>query len=111
MALRLDKGAVTTPCLWRLIDSGRIRVTSEDDGHQFGRSAPVDARELVESILLSRPIESAEVRTETGDLLLRFSGDLILELLQTSGGYEAWHLVSPDGMDVVATGGGEIIKR
>ena len=103
-----DAGAVTTPMLWRLIESGRIRVTSEDHGHQFGLPAPVDARKEAESILLSRVIELATVRADTGDLILEFSDDLVLELLQTSGGYEAWHLISPEGQNVVATGGGEL---
>ena len=103
-----DAGAVTTPFLWRLIEAGRIRVTSEDHGHQFGLPAPLDARHDAESRLLSRVIESAKVRSDTGDLVLEFAGGLVLELLQTSGGYEAWHLISPDGKSVVATGGGEL---
>jgi uncharacterized protein DUF6188 len=103
-----DAGAVTTPSLWRLIESGRIRVTSEDHGHQFGLPAPLDARHDAESALRSRAIESAKIRANTGDLILEFAGDLVLELLQTSSGYEAWHLISPDGQSIVATGGGEL---
>src|SRR5262245_42334912 len=103
-----DTAVVTTPCLWRLLEAGRIRVTSEDDGHQFGLPAPVDARHEAESILLSRTIESAAVRADSGDLVLRLSHDLTLELLQTSGGYEAWHLTSADGQEIFATGGGEL---
>ena len=99
---------VTHPCLWRLIEAGRIRCTSEDDGHQFGLPAPVDARAKAESVLSSRPVVSAMIRPETGDLILEFEGDLVLELLQTSAGYEAWHLVSPSGQHIVATGGGEL---
>jgi hypothetical protein len=103
-----DAGAVTTPFLWRLIEGGRIRVTSGDHGHQFGLPAPIDARFEAESILRARAIESAKVRADTGDLILEFTGGVVLELLQTSGGYEAWHLISPDGRSVVATGGGEL---
>jgi hypothetical protein len=103
-----DAGAVTTPFLWRLIEADRIRVTSEDHGHQFGLPAPVDARQEAESSLRSPAIESARVRADTGDLILDFAGGLVLEFLQTSGGYEAWHLISPDGQSVVATGGGEL---
>lgn len=101
-----DAGTVTVPSLWRLIEAGRIRVTSEDHGHQFGLPAPVDARAEVESRLLPHAIESAKVRADTGDLILEFAGGLVLELLQTSSGYEAWHLMSPDGETVIATGGG-----
>jgi len=103
-----DPAVITTPCLWRLIEAGRIRVTSDDHGHQFGLAAPVDARHEAESILLSHAVESANVRASTGDLILEFADGLVLELLQTSAGYEAWHLVSPDGQSVVATGGGEL---
>ena len=37
-----DGVGVTAECLWRLIENGRIRFTSEDDGHQFGLPAPRD---------------------------------------------------------------------
>lgn len=103
-----DAGVVTTPMLWRLIEAGRIRVTSEDDGHQFGLPEPLDARKDAESILVSCVVEVAKVRDDTGDLIIEFSNDLVLELLQTSGGFEAWHLISSDGQNVVATGGGEL---
>src|SRR5262245_6844129 len=103
-----DSGELRTPCLWRLVESGRIRVTSEDHGHQFGLPAPLDARHSAESSLGARTIESARVRADTGDLILEFTGGVVLELLQTSSGYEAWKLASPDGDCIVATGGGEL---
>ncbi|MFY9620715.1 MAG: DUF6188 family protein [Pyrinomonadaceae bacterium] len=103
-----DAGAVTTPCLWRLIDAGRIRVTSEDHGQQFGLPAAVDARAEVESRLVHHVIQSAKVRADTGDLILEFGGELVLELLQTSSGYEAWQLTSPGGEHVIAMGGGDL---
>jgi hypothetical protein len=28
--------SLTVACLWRLIEDGRIAVTSRDDGHKFG---------------------------------------------------------------------------
>ena len=39
--------AVTLLCIWRLVEGGRICVTSEDDGRQFGLPAPLDAQALV----------------------------------------------------------------
>jgi len=44
-------------CLWRLVEEGRIRVTSADDRHQFGLSAPVDAAAQVNRRL---PLASVE---------------------------------------------------
>ena len=39
--------SISTYGPWRLIEEGRIRVTSEDHGHPFGLPAPVDAVERV----------------------------------------------------------------
>src|SRR5262245_47105092 len=51
-----DTGEVRTPCLWRLVESGRIRVTSEDHGHQFGLPAPLDAVTPLSRLLALAPL-------------------------------------------------------
>lgn len=83
-------------------------MSSDDHGHPFGLDTPTDSAERASALFGSRKIESAVVRAETGDLVLRFAGDVMLEVLVTSAGYESWALFSPTGGEVVAIGGGEL---
>jgi hypothetical protein len=62
-------------CLWRLVESGRVRFTSEDDGHQFGLPAPVAAAAEVNGRLGGAAVVSVELRQGLLDLELRFSTD------------------------------------
>ncbi len=88
-------------CLWRLLVTGRVVITSEDHGHQFGLPAPVDCvgelRRRVEGI----PITRATVRARTVDISLDFGEVATLEVIATSAGYEAWVL---SGHDVLIVG-------
>ena len=90
---------------WRLVDEGRIVVTSEDHGHQFGLPAPVDAAKRVTETLKSDPIIKVTHNASTGDLLLEFSLGRHLEFLQLSCGYESWRLLL-NGKEYICMGGG-----
>ena len=84
------EAAIVVHCLWRLLENGRIRVTSEDDGHQFGLPAPVDAVHEVTSCLEGVSVRTVEVRDGVPDLRLHFSSGHVFEILPESLGYEAW---------------------
>jgi hypothetical protein len=106
--LSFDKDAsIAVNCLWRLIESCRIRLTSEDDGHQFGLPAPVDAAAEVNSCLVGASVESVELRQGVLDLELRFSTGHVFQVIPTSAGYEAWDL-SDGNKQYIAVGGGEL---
>jgi hypothetical protein len=94
-------------CLWRLIENGRILVTSNDDGHQFDLPAPVDAAGDLNSRLKDASVESIELREGTLDLRILFDTGHIIELLPDSAGYEAWDL-SRESQQFIAVGGGAI---
>lgn len=82
-------------CLWRLLVSGKVVITSEDHGQQFGLPAPVDCvGELrrIEGV----SVTSAKVRAGTVDIALDFGDIATLEVIGTSAGYEAWVLSGPD---------------
>jgi len=98
---------LTTESPWRLLDQGRIVVSSEDHGHQFGLPAPVDAGLRVLSRAAGRTVEAASVASDSGDLILQFSGHVFLELLQLSSGYESWRLLV-NGSESICMGGGSI---
>ena len=98
---------VATESLWRLITEERIIVTSEDHGHPFGLPEPVDARSRVLSSVLNRLVETASIHSPSGDLTLEFIGNIRLQFLQTSCGYESWRLNAP-GSETICRGGGKI---
>jgi hypothetical protein len=102
-------GAATlaVECLWRLIDDGRIRLTSEDDGQRFGLPAPVVAAEEAGRCLVGASVESVALREGILDLELRFDTGHVLQVLPTSGGYEAWN-AGHRGKQFIAVGGGEL---
>jgi hypothetical protein len=99
---------VATESLWRLIADGRIVVTSEDHGHQFGLPGPVDAAVALLSSVRGRRVTAAGIAPSSGDLTIDFGEGMQLQFLQTSVGYESWRL-STDGTETICAGGGEII--
>jgi hypothetical protein len=56
--LEFDKDvSLVVACLWRLVEGGRIRFTSLDDGQQFGLPASVDAAAEVNRRLAQASVE------------------------------------------------------
>jgi uncharacterized protein DUF6188 len=94
-------------CLWRLIENGCIRLTSSDDGHEFGLPAPVEATQEVNSRLENSTVKSVELREGRLDLILHFDSGHGIEVLPDSSGYEAWNLGGPN-LSVIACGGGRL---
>jgi hypothetical protein len=103
-----DKDAnIVIACLWRLLEAGRIRFTSNDDGQQFGLPTPVDAAAEVNGRLAGAAVEAVELRPGLLDLDLRFSTGHTLQIIPNSSGYEAWTASSGD-RQFIAVGGGEL---
>lgn len=100
-------GSLVVACLWRLVESGRIRFTSADDGHQFGLPAPVDAAAEVNARLTGAAVEVVELRAGLLDLELRFDTGHAFQIIPDSSGYEAWQL-SIGNRQFIAVGGGEL---
>jgi hypothetical protein len=108
--LEFDKDvSLVVACLWRLVEGGRIRFTSLDDGQQFGLPAPVDAAAEVNRRLAQASVEGEELRHGILDLDLQFSTGHVLQVIPDSSGYEAWNLCSRSGQ-FIAVGGGELIS-
>jgi hypothetical protein len=103
-----DKDAsIVVACLWRLVESGRIRFTSQDDGHQFGLPARMDAPAEVNRRLAGASVQAVELETGILDLELRFSTGHVLQIIPDSSGYEAWNL-SSGRRQFIAVGGGDL---
>ncbi|WP_370191086.1 hypothetical protein [Qipengyuania sp.] len=75
---------------WRLVGDNNIVVTSEDHGHRFGLPKPIDAVEILNTVLAGAPVAKVEVSSTTGDLIILFAGGVRLEILTLSAGYESW---------------------
>jgi hypothetical protein len=78
--------------LWRIIERGRLARTSSDHGHQFGLPAPVDAAREATAALADRTVIEVHLRSDTGDLELRFDRHLLLQIIPDFSGYEAWQV-------------------
>lgn len=108
--LEFDKSAyLVIGCLWRLVEAGRIRVTSQDEGQQFGLPAPVDTAAEVNRRIAAALVEAVSLREGTLDLELRFKSGHILQIIPNSSGYEAWTLSNGSGQ-LIAVGGGELVS-
>ena len=102
-----NEAAVVVSCLWRFIEEGRIRFTSEDEGQQFGLPAPVDAAAEVNRRLANARVEAVVLREHTLDLELRFDTGHALQIIPDSSGYESW-IAHDGGKQFIAVGGGEL---
>jgi hypothetical protein len=99
---------IQTYCLWRIIREERVVLASEDHGQQFGWAAPMDAGSMAREAFSAATIRAVELTKATADILIDFDGDLRLEIIPTSCGYEGWEIRAPDGICFVAQGGGQI---
>ncbi len=106
--LAFDRDAsIVIACLWRLLEDGRVRVTSEDQGHKFGLPTPVDAAVEVQSRLAESIVSEVELRDGTLDVRIHFATDHIFEILPNSSGYEAWEALDATNL-FIAVGGGDL---
>ena len=95
-------------CPWRIIVKGRVAHGDSDHAQQFGLPKPIDGAARSRSLLLNKAVQGVAIRDDTGDLTITFNDRAALEVLNTSSGYEGWQLNDGAGLNVVATGGGEL---
>ena len=101
-----DQFVVGIGTVWRLLGHSSIVVTSEDDGHQFGLSSPINAAAKANSFLRGRPLVEVTFDIRTGDLMMHFADDLMLQILTTSAGYESWQIYHKGECFAVGANGG-----
>jgi hypothetical protein len=104
-AFSFADATLTVESLWRVSVEGVLRRTSTDHGQQFGLPQPVDAAAAAHELLNGRRIEHVELDRRRGDLALRFNGDVVLEVITDSAGYESWMLQAPSKHIVAGSGG------
>ncbi|MGH7655059.1 MAG: DUF6188 family protein [Gemmatimonadaceae bacterium] len=91
--------------LWRITVDGSLRLTSTDNGQQFGLPAPVDAHARASDLLVGRRITHVGVDEARGDFTATFDNGSLLEAITDSGGYESWILRGPGRLIVSVSGG------
>jgi hypothetical protein len=96
-------------CLWRILEDGRIILTSEDHNQLFGHSVPVNAQEKAMDLVAGEPITHAVLREGTLDIFVELANGRRLEILPTSVGYESWELIDSSKRVTVAQGGGNLV--
>lgn len=99
---------VRSECPWRIIQNGCIALSSVDHGHKYGLPAPIDAELESRKLIVNKVVNSAICRKDTRDFIFGFGSELRLELIPLSTGYESWQVYGPDGLHVIAMGGGEL---
>src|SRR6266496_2029057 len=102
-----DEISIVTESPWRFLNADGIVVTSEDQGHQFGLPAPVDATERVLAGVSRRTVVAASITRPAADLIVDFGSHVLLQFFQMSCGYESWRLYI-HGSETICTGGGDI---
>jgi hypothetical protein len=103
-----DRGAgATAGCLWRLLEAGRIRLTSQDNGHKFGLPAPVDLVREVNGRLAGVSAIAVVLQEGTLDLDIQFETGHRLQFISDSSGYESW-TANNATREFIAVGGGSL---
>ncbi len=93
---------------WRIMSDGRIALGWEDHGQLFGRAAPMDAPKLAASLICDTEVVTPQVDGESGDLSIVFENGRLLQVFNSSCGYEGWQMFGPGKRTVVAQGGGAV---
>ncbi len=96
ITLTFSSGAIIRACYWRVVKDGRQLLSSFDHQQQYGLSSPIDAKKEAQKELENRNVARVEIDNETGDLILWFSGNLKLQILNFTH-YEIWEVSFPDG--------------
>jgi hypothetical protein len=94
--LSFSTGAVLTAIYWRIIENGMAGYSSFDHEQIYGLPAAINAIEVLRDVLADRKLTSASLDHATGDLLFKFSDDLMLQVFNFTG-YEIWDMRFPNG--------------
>src|SRR4051794_9519500 len=76
-----EDASLVVESLWRITLAGSLRLTSADDGQQFGLPAPVDAHGQAAEYLRGRRIQRVRVDETRGDLAFELDDGALLETI------------------------------
>ena len=105
-----EKGEIQSYCPWRYILNGKIMLSSEDHGHEFGLPEPINAEVACAELLAMEVIAYGEIRADSRDIVLVFESGARLEIIPLSSGYESWEIRQSNGWGLTAQGGGNLVQ-
>ncbi|OKO71320.1 hypothetical protein [Bradyrhizobium sp. AS23.2] len=96
VVVKFSDGTVLKANYWRLIQDGRVLMSSFDHQKKYGLPAPIDAKEQMSNRLDGRFCNGVQFDSETADLTLVFGETTKLQVFNFTG-YEIWEIHFPDG--------------
>lgn len=97
VVLTFSEGTELRGDYWRMIKNGEVFISSFDHNQKYGLPAAIDAISELKNTLQEKLLTEARHDKETGDLLIEFTGDVKLPVLNFTG-YEIWEIHFPDGV-------------
>jgi hypothetical protein len=96
VSLLFDNGISLHASYWRFIDANRQALSSFDHGQKYGLDEPIDAIKELALTLRDKVAVNARHDVSTGDLILEFSSESRLQILNVTA-YEIWTILFPNG--------------
>ena len=108
---RFGRGvALRVAAPWRIIGTGHIALGHEDHGQKFGLARPVDGVTTAMDLLRGRPVNDFSIAAISADATIDFRDGYLLQIFNSSSGYEGWKLSDVAGRLIVAQGGGRSVE-
>ena len=95
---------------WRILGGGRIELGYEDHGQQFGLPRPLDGAATAMDLLRGRPVKIFSIAEISADASIDFGDGFLLQVFNSSSGYEGWLISDIEGRQVIAQGGGSVVS-
>ncbi len=96
--IKFSDGTRLQAFYWRLVQDGRVELTSFDHQKRYGLPAPIDAKKQVSNRLTGKICRNVHFDGDTGDLTLVLGETSKLQVFNFTG-YEIWTLRFPDGTE------------
>lgn len=94
--ITFSQGGLLRIDYWRLIKNKKHFLSSFDHKQQYGLPHPINIIEKIKEELEGKTISQASFQRETGDIILKFSDNIELQILNFTG-YESWEISFSDG--------------
>jgi hypothetical protein len=92
--LFLNCGGITVGCLWRLSNSERILLASDDDEGEVEDRLP--------KMIVGDTIQTVTLSNAFHDLQLVFSSGVVFEAFASSEHFENWSVIGPSAEFIIA---------
>jgi hypothetical protein len=102
-----DNISFSVTSFWRLLENGRIKFVSLEQGQQFGLPKPIDLPIELTGLLKNQKLTQIKISKYTSDLTLTFAEHFQIDIYISSGGHESYDFIV-NGQQYIGMGMGEI---